>query len=281
MTTLKRTCLLAVLVVAVIGGISFSRWYGCRSLGASGRQDNCAAVRHPANDTADWIAVSDDTPQGIKHLLAYTPIDVRDPALVLNCGTPALAHPIRMLTGMDINDCPHWLLLMYDSAGRRVVLADFVYEYPHHRLRFSTSWMITPDDPRYCNPFPYLSSDRVAALLKRSRGVDTRSDPAPELVFLPMDVGLPDSLGPPLAGTGAASRQAIPSGRWRAAMARTTSSGTIVTSTLWAICQCCDAWSSLVDASSSPAVLFAQGVRVYNSSGDNGTLRAIGRRLRE
>jgi hypothetical protein len=196
MTTLKRICLLALLVVVVIGGVSFSRWYGGRSLGTSGRQDNCAAVRHPANDTADWITVSDGTPQGIKQLLAHTPIDLRDPALVLNRGAPTLVHPIRMHTGMDIDDCPHWLLPIYDGAGHLAVLADFIYDYPHHRLSFSTAGMIMPDDPRYRNPFPYLSSEQAATLLKRSRGVDARSDPAPELVFLPMNVGLPEQPGP-------------------------------------------------------------------------------------
>lgn len=55
---------------------------------------------------------------------------------------------------------------------------------------------VVATDLRYRNPFPYLSSDQATALLKRSRGADARSDPAPELVFLPMDCGLPEQPGP-------------------------------------------------------------------------------------
>lgn len=187
--------LLAVVVIsAIVGGVSFFRWYTGRSLGSDGRQDSCGAVK--VNDNLDWIAAPDSSPSAMKRILAQAPTFSRDPAFVPAPGTPVLVHPFGMHTGYDFNDCPHWLLPEYDPAGHLVEIADYVYDYPHKRVRFANAGEIMPNEPRYRNPYPYLLAEQAEALLKRTRGVDTRGDPAPELVFLPLDMGLPEQPGP-------------------------------------------------------------------------------------
>jgi hypothetical protein len=190
----KAKWVLAVLaVVALIAGIGVYRWYAGRSLGEAGRQDGCAAVN--INDDAGWIPVADSSPAGMKRLLAAQPLLVRGLTDSPTAGTPVLTHPIQMHTGQDFNDCPHWLLPEYDIAGHLVAMSDYVYYYPRQRVRFANSGQIFPGEPRYSNPFPYLSAAQAMALVKRARGVDVRPNPAPELVFLPIDVGLPEAPG--------------------------------------------------------------------------------------
>jgi hypothetical protein len=83
-----------------------------------------------------------------------------------------------------------------DDAGHLVAIVDYVYNYPHKMVRFALSGEASPEEPRYSNPFPYLSAEQAIALLKQQRGVGTKADPAPELVFLPINVGLPEQPGP-------------------------------------------------------------------------------------
>ena len=192
---LKKKRALAVLallaMVGIISGISFYNWHKNESLGVDGRKVYCAA-----SAGAYGIPVSDDSPQAMQALLSAQPYFVAGMTSSPIPGTPTLSHPIRIHTGQDFNDCPHWLLPLYDSDGHLVSLADYVYDYPHKVVRFAESGQIFPGEPRYSNPFPYLSSEQAIALLKQQRGVGTKADPAPEVVFLPIDVGLPEQPGP-------------------------------------------------------------------------------------
>lgn len=194
---LKKKWVQAVLALVIVtGGISFYNWHKNESLGIDGRKDNCAAAAETSKSAgAPGIPVTDESPQAIQKLLAAQPLYVSglDNATP---GAPVLVHPIRMHTGNDFNDCPHWLLPVYDAEGHLVAKADYVYDYPHKLIRFSNAGRIFPDEPRYRNPFPYLSAEQAAALLQRQRGVGTLRNPAPELVFLPIEVGVPGQHGP-------------------------------------------------------------------------------------
>jgi len=194
----KKKWVLALLgLVIVIGGVSFYNWHRNESLGIDGRKDTCAeATEPPLSMSTLEISVTDDSPSAMKELLADAPALTRDPTVILTPGTPVLAHPIRMHTGQDFNDCPHWLLPNYDAAGHLVQLVDYVYDCPHKYVRFAYAGTIFSGDPRYSNPFPYLSAEQAKALLKSARGVDAKADPAPELVFLPLNVGVPQQPGP-------------------------------------------------------------------------------------
>lgn len=197
MSLLQRKWVLALLATAIIvTGVGVYRWYAGRSLGVGGRRDSCAAVRHPANDgAANWIAFPDTSPQAARQLFTDAPSVSHDPDIVPSPGTPLLVHPIGMRTGVDANDCPHWLIPDYDAAGHLVEIADFIYDYP-------TSGCVSPTLVASCrtiparNPFPYLSAAQATALLRQVRGVGVASDPAPELVYLPIDVGMPEQPGP-------------------------------------------------------------------------------------
>lgn len=193
----KKKWVLALLgLVIVIGGVSFYNWHRNESLGIDGRKDACAEAVGTAEHTGAYgIPVSDDSPQAMQALLSAQPYFVSGPTDSPIPGTPVLVHPIHMHTGQDFNDCPHWLLPLHDSAGHLVALVDYVYDYPHKYVRFAYAGTIFPGDPRYSNPFPYLSAEQAKALLKSARGMDTKVDPAPELIFLPIDIGLPEQPG--------------------------------------------------------------------------------------
>lgn len=197
---LKKKWVLTLLALVLLSsGIGAYRWYAGRSLGIDGRRDTCAAVIHAdASGLANWVSVPDSSPQGMKDLLSSLPTDTRaaDPTANLTPGTPVEAHPIRMHTGSDFNDCPHWLLPEHDATGHLVSIVDYVYDYPRQRVRFSNAGTIFPSDPRYSNPFPYLSVAQAITLLRQQRGVNALDNPAPELVFLPIDVGVPEQPGP-------------------------------------------------------------------------------------
>ena len=195
---LKKKWVLALLALAVvIGGVSFYNWHRNESLGIDGRKDACPQATEPPLTVGTLqISVPDDSPSAMKELLADAPTLSRDPTTILTPGMPVLSHPIRIHTGQDFNDCPHWLLPLYDSDGHLVSLADYVYDYPHKVVRFAESGQIFPGEPRYSNPFPYLSAEQARALLKQQRDVGTNADPAPELVFLPLNVGVPGQPGP-------------------------------------------------------------------------------------
>lgn len=192
---LKKKWVLAMLallaMVGIISGIAFYNWHKNESLGVDGRRDYCATSAGTYG-----IPVSDDSPQAMQALLSAQPYFVAGVTDSPIPGAPILSHPIRMHTGQDFNDCPHWMLPLYDVAGHLVAIADYVYDYPHKVVRFADSGQIFPSEPRYSNPFPYLSAEQAIALLKQQRNVGTRAHPAPELVFLPLDVGLPGHPGP-------------------------------------------------------------------------------------
>src|SRR6478672_4299404 len=169
---LKKTWVLALLgLVVVIGGVTFYNWHRNESLGIDGRKDTCAeAMEPPLSMSTLEISVPDDSPSAMKELLADAPILTCDPTVILTPGAPVLAHPIRMHTGQDFNDCPHWLLPNYDAAGHLVKLVDYVYDCPHKYVRFAYAGTIFSGHPRYSNPFPYLSAEQAKALLKSARG---------------------------------------------------------------------------------------------------------------
>ena len=192
-----QALLALALGIGALGGFSFYNWHKDESLGVDGRKDGCAAaIAAAGNASAYTIAIPDNSPQSVKATLAAQPLYVRGLSATPIPGDPALAHPIRMGARSDVNDCPHWLLPEFDAAGHLVALSDYVYDYPEKRARFSNAGQIFPGEPRYSNSYPYLSSEQAAALLKRARGVDTLRQPAPELVFLPIDIGVPARPGP-------------------------------------------------------------------------------------
>ncbi len=185
-----------VLGVGVLGGWSLYNSHKDESLGVDGRRDQCAAAIATTGDAATYgVAIPDESPGAVKTLLAAQPFYLRSGEVSIP-GAPVLAHPIRMHTGSDFSDCPHWLLPEFDTDGHLVAMQDYVYDPIHRRARFSDAGLIFPGDPRYSSPFPYLSAEQASALLKRARGVDTLPQPAPELVFLPIDVGVPEKHGP-------------------------------------------------------------------------------------
>ena len=193
----KKWVLALVLVICVVSGWSFYNWHKDESLGVDGRKDQCAAAIAAAGDAGAYtIAVPDDSPQAVKALLAAQPLYVTGLNATPIPGDPVLAHPIRIGAASDVNACPHWLLPDYDAAGHLVALSDYVYDYPQRRARFSITGRVFPDEPRYSNPYPYLSSEQAMALLKNARGVATLQQPAPELVFLPINIGVPEQPGP-------------------------------------------------------------------------------------
>lgn len=197
---LRKKSVLALLALALgvgaLGGFSFYNWHKDESLGVDGRKDGCAAAIAVVGDQAAYsMAITDESPRAMKTLLAAQPFYLREGDVSIP-GTPVLAHPIRMHTGTDFSDCPHWLLPEFDAAGHLVAMVDYVYDDSHKLARFSAAGLIFPNDPRFSNPFPYLSAEQAIALLKRARGVDTLRQPAPELVFLPIDLGLPEKHGP-------------------------------------------------------------------------------------
>ena len=196
---LRKKWVLALLTLAlgagVLGGWTFYNWHKDESLGVDGRKDQCAAAIATMGDAATYgVAIPDDSPQAVKTLLAAQPLYLRSGDVSIP-GTPVLAHPLRMHTGSDFSDCPHWLLPIYAADGHLVAMVDYVYDSLHQRARFSDAGQIFPGDPRYSSPFPYLSAEQASALLKNARGVDTLPQPAPELVFLPIDVGVPEKHG--------------------------------------------------------------------------------------
>lgn len=185
---------LAVVVVAVAVGIAIRQ--AGNAPGADSRGDACAEVQQPASDTRpDWIDVSGSSPQAAGQLVSTLSIPYRDPTVSLKPDTALLVHPIRMHTGSDVNDCPHFVVAERDASGHVAAIADYVYDYPHARVRLSNVGMIPPSDPRYDAPYPYLTESAAAALVTSSRHVGVKSDPAPELVFLPLDMGLPGHPG--------------------------------------------------------------------------------------
>ena len=188
--------LVALVVVASVGGVY--AWRASGSVGTSGRQDACAAATKSASDDPlmGWIPVTDASPQAMEQLLAAQPLYARTlDGGPLTPGLPILVHPIQMRTGQDFNDCPHWLLPERDDTGHLAAIADYVYDYPHARVRFANAGTLLPNDPRYTAPFPYISTAQAAALLMSARHVAAVTSPAPELVFLPIDVGLPEAPG--------------------------------------------------------------------------------------
>ncbi len=192
----KKRVLALMALILVVGGVSFYNWHKNESLGVDGRRDNCAEATAPAisMNTLE-ISVPDGSPQALKVLLSDAPIPTRDPTVLLTPGIPVLSHPIRMYSGYDFNDCPHWLLPEYDASGHLAQMVDFVYDYPHEVVRFAYAGSIFPGDPRYGNPFPYLSMEQATAPLKQQRDLNAKADPAPELVFLPLDIGVPEKPG--------------------------------------------------------------------------------------
>jgi hypothetical protein len=192
----RKWLLAALAAVVIAGGIGFAQWWRVSAVESGIWQDNCASVPENTLSRSAWIMVTDDSPQGVGRLLADTPTFSPNPSVALTPGMPIQVHPVHERTGVDVNDCPHWLLPEYDATGRMAALADYAYDYPHHRIRFVESGQIMPSDPRYRNSFPYLSSAQAVALLQQARGVGARPDPAPELVFLGVDVGLPEKPGP-------------------------------------------------------------------------------------
>lgn len=199
LSLLKKKWVLALLaLVAIMSGLGVYRWYAGRSLGIDGRKDYCAAAVEAIGSAGAYgIPVTNASPQAMKTLLSAQPLPVNMAGLTESPipGTPVLVHPIHMHTGADANDCPHWLVPFHDDAGHLVAMTDYVYAYPHKLVRFSNAGRIFPGELRYSNPFPYLSSDQAIAVLKRARGVGTLREPAPELVFLPLDVGVPGKPG--------------------------------------------------------------------------------------
>lgn len=187
-----------VVVVIGVGGYAAYRWNAQVAAGATPgattRQDACASVRPDVG--ADWIPVTDSSAAGMQRLLVSLPMFTRDPGEALTPGTAVLTHPFHMHTGSDFNDCPHWLLPERDATGHVAAMVDYVYDYPHARIRFASMGMIPPSDPRYGEVFPYLSARQAAARLKAAKGVDAKANPAPELVFLPLNVGTPEQPGP-------------------------------------------------------------------------------------
>jgi hypothetical protein len=189
---LKKKWVLALLgLVVVIGGVTFYNWHRNESLGVDGRKDTCAESAGTYG-----IPAPDDSPHAMQALLSAQPYFVAGLTDSPIPGTPILSHPIRMHTGQDFNDCPHWLLPLYDDTGHLVAIADYIDDYPHKIVRFADSAQIFPGEPRYSNPFPYLSAEQAIALLKQQRNVGTKAHPAPELVFLPINFGLPERPGP-------------------------------------------------------------------------------------
>src|SRR6185437_8375022 len=197
---LRKKWVLALLALAlgvgVLGGWSLYNSHKDESLGMDGRKDQCAAAIATMGDAATYgLAIPDESLEVVKTALAAQPFYLRSGEISIP-GTPVFAHPIRMHTGSDFSDCPHWLLPGFDADGHLVAMQDYVYDPIRQLARFSDAGLIFPGDPRYSSPFPYLSAEQASALLKRTRGVDTLSQPAPELVFLPINVGLPEKHGP-------------------------------------------------------------------------------------
>lgn len=89
--------------------------------------------------------------------------------------TPVLVHPIALHTHYDANDCPHWIASTHDASGHHIDVRDFVYDYPHHRMRPSVVGFAHDGDPVYANGFPAVSLHTAEDLLRTQRHVQPSS----------------------------------------------------------------------------------------------------------
>lgn len=153
-------------------------------------RDRCASVKPPGPD-AGWQSVLSADSGNIAAIMSYTP-GPHEGAL----DTPVLVHPIAMATHYDANDCPHWIASSHDANGHHIEVADFVYDYPHQRMRASGWGFPREGDPVYANGFPAVPLSTAEALLLAQRHVRPSSAWTPELVFFGLRDGW-STTGPP------------------------------------------------------------------------------------
>lgn len=103
--------------------------------------------------------------------------------------TPVLVHPIALHTHYDANDCPHWIASAHDAQGHHHQVFDFVYDYPHQRMRLSGVGFPNGENPVYANGFPAVSLQTAEELLRAQRHVQPSSAWTPELVFFGLQDG--------------------------------------------------------------------------------------------
>ncbi len=156
-------------------------------------RDTCASVK-PAGPEANWETVLSTDTDTIVSMMSYRRLATGSRMGVLD--TPVLVHPIAMQTHYDGNDCPHWMASTHVANGHHMELYDFVYDYPHQRMRLSSVGFPQEGSPVYANGFPAVPLSTAEALLWAQRHVRASSAWTPELVFFGLQDGW-STTGPP------------------------------------------------------------------------------------
>ena len=173
--------LAVILIVGFAGNLIIHRFFS-PSINDLTR-DSCASVIQQAGANADWLPVTATDPETITALMTGNAPGEGD------ADTPMLVHPIAIHMHGDTNHCPHWVASTHDAHGGHPTVHDFVYDYPHHRMRFVGAAFPTPGHASYATGFPSLSSNKAQQLLRAQRHIGAVSSWIPKLVFFGLQDG--------------------------------------------------------------------------------------------
>lgn len=149
-------------------------------------RDSCASVK-AAGPGADWQAVPSTDVATIASLMRSRRLATGRQMGMLD--TPVLVHPLAIHTHYGGNDCPHWIASTHVADGQHMEVYDFIYDYPHQRMRASGVGFPQEGSPVYANGFPAVSLNRAEALLQAQRHVQPSGAWTPELVFFALQDG--------------------------------------------------------------------------------------------
>lgn len=136
-----------------------------------------------------WFSITSESPKDVAVAIIHSKDFHMLSARYSNASidTPILVHSFGPRTNIQWYDDDHWVVSTRNASGKEVGLLDFVYDRPHHRLRFSSFAVLAIQDPHSYQAFPYISATMAAAQLKSQRKLSLLMGTQPELIFFAID----------------------------------------------------------------------------------------------